>query len=338
MPRPKDRVTIADVAQKADVSMMTVSRVINNHASISEKTRQNVLRVMGEIGYRPNRIARSLASDKTFKIGIVIPGVSSAFYAEVLEGVEHLLWEHNYHILLCNTGRNCEREQDLLRMLEEDCADGVIVFSSFLPADRLAEMLEQQRAAVVFSTDLQPPIAGVVNIDERASMLKAVKHLIKSGRRKLAYIGTRGYNRAGRERHASFMAALAETGLTIDPAAVVVCDDAPWEEGFDTSQRLLEAVPDVDAIICYNDYVAAGTLRGCQVMGRRVPDDVAIIGYDDILIARLTSPPLTTLRYTISNRRVGEMAAEMLLGRIQGNTEQDEVILQHELLIRESAP
>ena len=132
VPKPKDRVTIADVAQKADVSSMTVSRVLNNKDGISDHTREHVLTVMRELGYRPNRIARSLVTDKTLKIGVVVPSISSAYFGAVLEGAERVFWETDYHMLLANTGNNPRREAAIMDLFEEDRVDGVLVFSSIL--------------------------------------------------------------------------------------------------------------------------------------------------------------------------------------------------------------
>src|SRR5690606_20968699 len=126
--RQKERVTLADVAQKADVSAMTVSRVLNNKDGISETTREHVLSIMQDLGYRPNRVARSLATAQTLKIGIVIPSISSAYFGAVLEGAERVLWDNGYHILLCNSANSKKREQAILDLFEEDRVDGVMVF------------------------------------------------------------------------------------------------------------------------------------------------------------------------------------------------------------------
>jgi LacI family transcriptional regulator len=337
--RPKTRVTMADVAQRAEVSMMTVSRVINNKPDISEKTRQHVLQIMREIGYRPNRIARSLATDKSFKVGVVMPSLATAFYAEILEGVEQVLWEHNYNLLLCNSGRSQKREQDLLHMLEEDRVDGVIVFSSHLPPATLTALLKRQRAAVGFSSDVDPQVAGIVTIDEMAAMNKAVNHLAASGKRALGHIGGSQNNRAGRERCRGFVTALQQAGLKVNPDWIVACEPVNENISFTHAVALLEQHPCIDGLVCFNDYAAVGALQACRIVGRRVPDDVAIIGYDDILISRVTSPTLTTLRYTQTTHGVGKAAGQLLLERINGRAGGEQiVVIDHELVIRESAP
>lgn len=329
---------MADVAEKAAVSMMTVSRVINNKPDISEKTRQHVLQVMREIGYRPNRIARSLATDKSFRVGIVIPGISSAFFAEILEGAERILWNHDYNIMLCNTGRSPKRERDILQLLEEDRVDGVIVCSSYLPSERLSALLERQRAAVTFSSQVDSSVAGAVTIDELAAVSLAVNHLMASGRRRLGYMGFSNATNASRQRLHGFNAAVEAAGLPVNRAYQAACLPNDWEGGYEVAGKLLSRFPEIDGLVCFNDYVAVGTLRACAEIGRRVPDDIAVIGYDDIVLASVVSPTLTTVRYTIDKQQVGEVLANMLLERINGQTQNTPLVLQHRLVIRESAP
>ncbi len=338
MSKKTGRVTIADVAQKADVSAMTVSRVINNKADISDKTRQHVLKVMDEVGYRPNRIARSLASDKSYKIGIVIPSISSAFFAEILEGAQLTLWEADYNLLLCNTGRNPQREQDVLHLLEEDRVDGVIIFSAFSACDDLTQLLSQQPASVAFSTDVDEQVCGRIVIDELVGMRLAVNHLVANGRSCLGYVGIGSATHTGRERQRCFDVAMVEADLLPNDDYKILSDANDWERSFHVTQSLLEKHPEIDGLMCYNDYIASGALQACASLGKRVPEDIAVIGIDDIVLASVVSPQLTTLRYEISNQAVGSMAADMLLKRIQGDLTRKRVTLKHELVIRASAP
>ena len=334
MTKSKERVTIADVAREADVSSMTVSRVLNNKDGISEETREHVLAVMNELDYRPNRVARSLATDKTLKIGIVIPSLSSAYFGAILEGAERIFWEHGYHMLLCNTGNIIRHEQAVLDLFEEDRVDGVLAFSSQLSGEQLASYLRNQRAAVVLNAEIDPDVAGHILIDETASMALAVNHLWQNGRHRLGYIGVGGDNYAKRERARSFQRTLEAAGQSVEPAHIV----ENCGRGYGALTQLICEHPDIDGIICFNDEVAARVLRVCADLGRRVPDDVAVVGYDDIFLAELLTPTLTTLRLSLTKHEVGAMAARMLLARIEGETHQNPVILSHELVIRDSAP
>ena len=334
MTKTKTRITIADVAQKADVSMMTVSRVMNNKDGIGEETRQHVLAVMNELGYRPNRIARSLASDKTLKIGVIVPSISSAYFSAILESAEHVFWQNNYHMLLCNTGNNDRHEKDVLEFFEEDCVDGVLIFGSHLDRGQLSALLDDQRAAVVVNTEVDPEVAGQIIFDERTGIAMAVEHLLKQGRSHLAFVGPPRRTYASRQRLASFIDVLSAADL-FNPDSIVNSKDEVIDQ---VVKHLLHDRPQIDGIVCFNDTVAVRVLRACADLGRRVPEDVAVIGYDDIDIARMVTPRLTTLRLTLDKDEQGALAAQMLLDRIEGQVDQEPILLNHELVIRESAP
>lgn len=335
MSRIKERITIADVAEKADVSAMTVSRVLNNKGEISEATRQHVLKVMREMGYRPNRVARSLATAKTLKIGVIVPSISSAYFGAVLEGAERLFWDRGYHMMLCNTGEDVRREQTILDLFEEDRADGVLVLSSHLSGEVLTHYLKNQRAAVVINSEIETGAACHVRTDEMRSMSQGVAHLLKNGRRCLGYVGGDMTTYAGRQRRSGFTLAMQAAGLPVDS---VYMSDCNRRSGYSTARQLLQERPEIDGLMCFNDEIAAGALRACYDLGRRVPDEIAIIGYDDIFLAELLNPSLTTLRLRLTKREVGALAGRMLLERIEGSPTRDEVMLEHELVVRESAP
>lgn len=335
VPKPKDRVTIADVAQKADVSSMTVSRVLNNKDGISDHTREHVLTVMRELGYRPNRIARSLVTDKTLKIGVVVPSISSAYFGAVLEGAERVFWETDYHMLLANTGNNPRREAAIMDLFEEDRVDGVLVFSSILSKENLSGMLQAQRAAVVLNAEVERDVAGHIYMDEAGAMALAVNHLVNRGRRCLGYVSVGKNSFAKRERMHGFVASLKQHGLPIEADCVV---SIKTEDDKANISHWLDAHPHIDGIICFNDNIAASVLRTCADVGRHVPEDVAVIGYDDIYLAQLVTPTLTTLRLSMTKYELGAMAARMLLERIEGHLDQNPVVLHHELILRDSTP
>ena len=200
----RNRVTIADVAHHAGVSKMTVSRVINQKGEITEATRSKVLDAMDELGFRPNRIARSLATDTTLRIGIVVSSLTNQYFGAILEGTEILLWEHGYHILLCHTGGNPAREKAIMDIFEDHRVDGVIVLSAHSPQDAMNECLRNQRAAVVINTLVDEGFAARIFTDEIRSMALAVNHLINSGRRHLGYVHFDIHTYANQERYRGF--------------------------------------------------------------------------------------------------------------------------------------
>ncbi len=334
----KSRVTIADVAERAQVSKMTVSRVINNKGEISPATRQKILQVMDELGYRPNHIARSLATNTTLRIGIIVPSIANTYFGAIIEGAEGFLWENDYHILLGHTGSNPAREGAVLEMFDDQRVDGVIVLSAHSSKDEMTRYLHNQRA-VVINTPVKAGAARRIYTDEVKSMALTVNHLATRGRRNIGYISFGINTYAHNERYRGLQLALKAEGLPFDANRQVVAVNDHRASMVDGAARLLEQFPEMDALVGFNSDIATSALYAFARLGRRVPDDIAVLGYDDIFVSELTVPSLTTIELAIPKDEVGAMAARMLLEQINdGNAPSDDVILDHKLIIRDSAP
>lgn len=331
----ENRVTIADVALIAGVSTQTVSRVINNKSEISANTRQRVLDVIQQMGYRPNRVARSLVTQQTFTIGLVIPDIANPFFSELTRGTEDVAWENGYNVLLCNTVEKEEREKASLRLLEETRVDGVILCSSRMDQAELFPMLESFRSVVLVNRPAPRSVAGVVRIDDFEGGFSAVSHLLRAGRTHLAFLAGPLKSFSGCERLRGAMEAMKAQGVSICPDKLRFCPPKR-QSGYDSAIELLNLYPDIDGLVCYNDLVAVGALQACAELGRDVPNDVAIIGFDDIVLSRVVCPTLSTL--SISKVQMGAIAARMLLDRIQGRVDQDEVVMKANLTLRGSTP
>jgi len=332
MPQKKDRITIASVAEHAQVSMMTVSRVVNNRGQVSDAMKQRVLSAMNELGYKPNRIARSLASNKTFKIGVIVPDMSSMFFASILASIEHILWEHDYYMVLCNTGKDERREQDILDVFEEDQVDGVLIFGTHLSHSQLTTLLKNQRAAVVFNGEVDPKVAGQILLNQSEAIGMAVKHLINVGRTTIGYIDLDQRTYSMRERRQAFENTTSQSSVKSWVLESGKENLAPLVRQF------LQDYPQTDGIICFNDEMAVRALVILKDDGKQIPEDIAVIGYDDVKIATWVTPKLTTIRLKMSISKLGELAANMLLDRIEGKGDTNPIILDHELIIRDSTP
>ncbi len=331
-----EKVTIIDVARVAGVSAQTVSRVINNRPGMNEATRLRVQAVIDKLGYEPNVVARGLVTNRTMTLGLIVPDVANAFFAEIVQGAEDVAWNQGYSILLCDTKEDLEREAAALRSLRERRVDGVIICSARLPGERLWPLLEQHRAAVVVNRRASGGVASSVRIDYATGTHRAVEHLLRSGRRKLAFLTgvTQAYG--GQERLRGLEAALREAGIVFTQDRYAPCQPT-LQGGFEAALAMLREHVDVDGLVCYNDLVAVGALQACTQLGRRVPDDVAVIGCDDIPLAALVTPSLTT--FGLSKQALGARSAEFLLARIKGGgTEPEELVLEPELVVRSSAP
>ena len=329
------RITIADVAREAGVSRQTVSRVLNGKGEIRASTRESVMRVIERLGYSPSGIARSLATNKTLTVGLVVPDITNPFFPEIARGVEDVARERGYEMFLCNSGEDPEREDDVLRALQDKRVDGTIICSSRLSDERLFTRLRQQRAAVLVNRHAPSELAGTVRVDDAEGTFQAVDHLLAGGRCVIGFLCGPPTSRSGRERARGFKAALSAAGTGLDETLMRPCPPNP-QGGYEEALALLSERPEIDGLVCYNDLVAVGALRACAGLGSRVPDDVAIVGCDDIMVAGLLSPALTTLR--VPKYDIGATAARMLLDRISGRDGEDEVLLQPELVVRESAP
>jgi LacI family transcriptional regulator len=337
MPR---RVTMSDVAREAGVSLMTVSRVVNDKGEISAATRQRVLEVIERLGYRPSGIARGLVTQRTGTLGLVVPDISNPFFSEVARGAEHEAYDESYNVFLCNTEEETQRELAVLRSLEEKRVDGVVLCSSRLDGGELRKALARHPAVVLANRRLEPADGenevGVVMLDDIAGGRMATQHLLGSGHRAVGFLAGPSASRSGRQRAKGFRAALAAAGLPYNPDRARHCSPTV-EGGRETARALLIAQPELTALFCYNDLVAVGALQACADLGRRVPDDLAVVGFDDIPLAALVTPPLTTCR--VPRYELGVQAMRLLLNHINGCPgECTDIVLGLELVVRASAP
>ena len=327
------RVTIADVARTVGVSMMTVSRVVNDSGPVSESTRQRVLLAVGELGYRPSGLARGLATQRSATIGLVVPDVANPFFAGVAKGVEQIAYAEGYNVFLGNTSEDPERELAMLHSLEEKRVDGLVLCSSRLRDDELHGALRWHSAVVLVNRRLQG--YGSVLIDEQAGVKALVGHLLAGEREWIGLLAGPPNSHSSQQRVQGYRSALQDAGRKHDDAWMQHCTPAV-EGGLAAATALLTAHPRLDALLCYNDLVAVGALQAAANLGRVVPDDLAITGFDDIPISALVSPPLTTCHVPVQD--IGVEAMRLLLNQIAGcNQSCEEVMLEPALIIRTSS-
>jgi LacI family transcriptional regulator len=325
--------TLADVARRAGVSIQTVSRVINGQAETSEATRARVLQAVADVDYRPNSVARGLRNRQTFTVGVVVPQITNPFFPEVIQGIEQAAGQAGYAVILSTSGENVELEAELLRVLDARRVDGIIVCSPRQSDVALTAGLARYRAAVVINRSVNFENVGVIRVDYERAARMALDHLLSIGRRRVAYAAIPSDSFGGRERRQGFLAAARDHGLGDLEGSIY--EGAPTVEGgIAATRRLLEAQPDVNGIIYYNDLTAAGGLIALQENGRSTPRDVAIVGCDDIPFASMFSPALTTLR--IDKLGIGQQAMQMLQEKMKGDRHSP-LIFQPQLIVRTSS-
>ena len=330
------RVTISDVAREAGVSLMTVSRVINGKGEISASTRQHVLDVIALLGYRPSGIARGLATQRTGTIGLVVPDIANPFFSDVARGAEDRARAAGYHVFVCNADESPQRELSVLESLEEKRVDGLVLCSSRVKDDHLRAALEHHPAAVLVNRRLPEARVGAIMLADDAGAQLAIQHLLQSGHRAIGFLAGPLTSYSSRQRAIGYEAALEAAGISHNLDWVCPCS-YEVNGGKETALALLSDHPELTALFCYNDLVAVGALQACADLGLQVPEDLAIVGFDDIPMAAVVTPALTTCR--VPRHELGDQAMKLLLDRIHGCTEDcREFVLYPTLIVRASAP
>ena len=333
------RPTLEAVAALAGVSRGTVSRVINDSPQVSPRAREAVQKAIEELGFVPNRAARTLVTQRTDSVALVVSESEERFFAEpyfaaVVRGISAGLTGSGLQLLLAVAQSPTEREQ-LEHYLTGQHVDGVLLVSLH-GMDTLPARLEARGVPTVLcGRPLAGQPAACVDADNRGGARQAVAHLVAAGRRRIAAIRGPADMTVGQERHAGYLDGLAEAGLAVDDS-LVEPGDFSLDAGSAAATALLARRPDLDAIVAASDAMAIGAMRSLRAAGRQVPDDVAVVGFEDSPSAAHTDPPLTTVHQPVES--MGREMVRMLLTRIAGGTpEESLVILPTHLVVRDSA-
>ena len=318
--RPVQRVTAHDVAKAIGVSAMTVSRVLNRKPNVDDRTRALVLKAAKKLGYRPNRIAQSLAMNKTFTVGVVVPEISHSFFPEAIRGIEEVMYKAGYHLMLMHSAETAERERDALHTLDSKRVDGILVsVAQDVCDDRVyRQFVDAGLPLVFFDRCIRGIGATCVSIDDEESARVMTHHLIAHGYKRIAHLAGPQQLAIARERLAGFRRAHNEAGMECDPGLIM---EAGFHEdaGYASMVRLLDlpAGSRPRAVVAINDPAAYGAIRAICDRGLSVPRDIAVVGFSDDIRASLMPVPLTTMRQPAYE--LGRMAAERLVATIAGD-------------------
>ncbi|AJY73822.1 LacI family DNA-binding transcriptional regulator [Paenibacillus beijingensis] len=328
-------ITIKDVALKANVSIATVSRVLNQSKPVSKAVRERVLEVVEELGFNPNPVARTLIMKESRLIGVLIPGIENMFISIFVQAIEEELFKHNYTTLLCNTNRDLDVELHYLKLLKEKYVDGVVLLTS-APKPKQIQFFENHAVPVVFASHTdQEGRFSCINIDDYQATYDATRYLIQLGHRKIAFFGgPRVYVQIVR-RLAGYKQALADYGIEYDEKLIYE-QDYDIESGYESGMKLFRQEDRPTAICCVSDMVAIGAIRAADDSGLRVPEDISVMGFDDIPIAKAYRPGITTVRQPVYE--LGVQAAQMLLKQIREKEDYvpEVKLLPHEIIVRGS--
>lgn len=327
-------ITLKMVAERAGVSVNTASRAINNKPDISKETKKRILQIAKELGYIRNAAAVALRTKKTGTIGAVIADNRNPFYAEVLNGIEEAAREKNYHIILANTQRDYQKEEEVINLLLAKRVDGLLITPVQDRDDDIKNLIDANIPFVVVGRDFENIEVDAVYNDEVKGGFLATEYLIKKGHKKIASINGFLHKSPAKGRLEGYKKALKKYGIPFDDALVTV-GDIDVKDGYERTKQLLEKGLNFTAIFAYNDMMAFGAMQAIKEKGLRIPEDIGLVGYDDIPFASLISPPLTTIR--LKKQDLGVESVKLLLSRINGNRKKTKkVMLGVELQIRES--
>lgn len=322
-----------DVAKLAGVSTATVSRVLAGKENINEETRQKVLQAIEQLSYKPNRLARNLRKLESKTIVAVVPDITNMFFFDIIRGIESVAHQNGYHVLLGNTANDINREIDYIELIKEKLADGVILLTARIPVQQIVEIVEE--LPVVLACEyIDGADVPMVTIDNISSARKAVNHLVSLGHRRIGFISGPLQVILSRDRLKGYHQGLHQHNLPIEESLIQE-GDFTLESGYRMASRLLALTHPPTAIFAANDEMAIGAIQAIREKGYRVPDDIAVVGFDDIRLATLFDPPLTTVSQP--KLEIGSKAAEVLI-RILNNEplERRQIVLEDHLIIRES--
>lgn len=309
-------VTIKDVAKQAKVSVATVSRALNGHQNVTEAVRSRIVAVANELRYSPHHAARSLSSRRTHTVGVVLPDLYGEFFSELMRGIDQVAREHGRHLLVSSYHGNPQAQGAALRAMRGR-VDGLLLMSPFVSGeDLLQDNLAPTMPVVLMNTRLADSRYPALCVDNHGGALAMTRHLIASGRRRIAFIAGPEDNFDARERRRGYEDAMAEGLPGVSPW--ILPGDFDEASGHDAAQQLLAGSERPDAVFAANDMMALGCLFTLNQAGVRVPQDIALAGFDDIPLARYVHPTLTTMRVEIA--ALGARAIGSLLEMEAGAT------------------
>jgi len=329
-------VTIKDVGKEANVSFSTVSRVIRNAKNVRPETRKRVLEAIRKLNYRVDGIARGMVKKQTKTIGVCISDITNPYYPPLVRGVENTINKFAYNLLLCNTDESVEKEENYLELLLEKRTDGLII----APVGEkitscLKEFLKRNIPVVLIDRKIEDILADQVCVDNFEGAFIAVEHLIKLGHKRIAMIAGSSNISTIQERIKGYLEALRSHNIDVDDS-LIVREGSKIEAAVKATEALFKINAPPTAIFCSNSLMSMGVLIGLKKLSKKVPEEVAVIGFDDLEWSEALNPPLTVVSQP--NYAIGATAAQLLIQRLlkEGPSEKQTIVLKTNLIIRES--
>lgn len=336
------KVTLKQIAKELDVSISTVSKSLRDSPEISEDTRQKVQAFAKLYNYKPNLIALSLKNKKTKTIGIIIPEIVHHFFATVISGIEHVANEHGYNVIVTLSDESFDKEVINMEMLANGTIDGFIMSLSKETQHKkdfhhITEVINQGMPVVMFDRVTNDVLCDKVIIDDNLAAYEAVQTLINKDFKKIALITTVDYVSVGKLRTDGYIKALKTNDIIIDPKLILKIEDIDICE-FQIEELI--ANNDIDAVFAVNELFAVTAIKAAKKFGKKIPEDISIIGFTDGIISKYSSPSITTVSQ--NGIKMGGKAAKMLIERLESEEEEEEhyktEVIETHLVVRESTP
>ncbi|MFK9091155.1 catabolite control protein A [Bacillus salipaludis] len=328
-------ITIYDVAREANVSMATVSRVVNGNPNVKPVTRKKVLEVIERLGYRPNAVARGLASKKTTTVGVIIPDISNIFFAELARGIEDIATMYKYNIILSNSDQNKDKELHLLNTMLGKQVDGLVFMGGNITPDHVEEF-EKSPVPIVLAGSIEESNAiPSVNIDYEAAVYDSIMEFINKGHKHIAFVvGPLHEPKNAQKKLKGYQRALQDSGLSYNEELVFE-GDYTYDSGIEAFDKLMETAERPTAILVGSDEMALGVVHGAEDKGYSIPDDFEIITSDNTRLSLMVRPQLTTIVQPLYD--IGAVAMR-LLTKLMNKEKTDEqiVVLPHRIEQRQS--
>ncbi|MDE3839934.1 catabolite control protein A [Bacillus methanolicus] len=328
-------VTIYDVAREANVSMATVSRVVNGNPNVKPATRKKVMEVIERLGYRPNAVARGLASKKTTTVGVIIPDISSTFFAELTRGIEDIATMYKYNIILSNSDQNKEKELHLLNTMLGKQVDGIVFMSGNITSEHVEEFEKSPVPIVLAGSIEETEKIPSVNIDYDQAVYDVVQSFIEKGHKEIAFVIGPLHEPINKEKKlAGYKRALENSGIPYREEFIIE-GDYTYDSGIEAIEKLLEMDSKPTAIFVGSDEMALGVIHGAEDKGYKIPDDFEVVSSDNTRLTLMVRPQLTTIVQPLYD--IGAVAMR-LLTKLMNKEEVSEqiVILPHRIEFRNS--
>ena len=316
-------ITIKDIARKAEVSHSTVSRALHRSPLIAEETAERIRKAASEMGYLPSAAARSLKTNRSQVLGVILTSVEDPFFSEILQGIEEVAQKNGYSLFMAASQHDPDREQAIVQAMSEHRVEGVIICSASFKAEQRRRFLAFGVPIVVVNNQAAEEYRYSIYHDDVDGSRQVTRHLIELGHRRIAYLGNSSSGRTTQDRLNGFQQEMGAAGLKIPAGYIHDVSGGSPEHGMIGVEHFLSLVDRPQALVCYNDLLAVGVLKGLEKSGIRVPDEISVTGFDNIVFSAFTNPPLTT--FDQPKRYIGAESARLVLELLSIKNDEEEI-------------